>query len=75
MTDTANHRNTKACLTLSDFKTLGRNEFAYVRQYQVNGQHAFVLHAADGTALAVQKEAANAILSAQTQNLEIVSVH
>lgn len=63
------------CLTPSDLRGLGRDAVAYVRAYEVKGQQAFVLHAADGTALAVQKDELAAHLSARTHALEIVSIH
>jgi len=52
-----------------------RRAAIYIRRYQVNDQPAFVLHAADGAALAVQRDAAGATMSAHQQDLEIVSVH
>lgn len=63
------------CLTAADLRLLGKDEVAYVREYEVKGAPAFVLHAADGTAIAVQKDASAARLSARSQELELVSVH
>jgi hypothetical protein len=69
------HRSIAFCLTPSDLRMLGKNQVAYVREYEVKGQLAFVLHGADGTALAVQKDAAAVWHSAQSNDLEIVAVH
>jgi hypothetical protein len=74
MANIANH-NSALCLTTADLRVLGKNEVAYVREYEVKGQMAFVLHAADGTALAVQKDVTAARVSARNQDLEIVSIH
>ena len=41
-------------MSQNDLKELGLEEVGYVKQYQVNGKPTWVLHAADGTALAVQ---------------------
>jgi hypothetical protein len=62
-------------MTLSDLRDLGKDEVGYVRRHLLEGQAAFVLHAADGTALAVQRDIASARLSARVQSLELVSVH
>lgn len=63
------------CLTPSDLRALGKNELAYVRRYHVKGQVAYVLHAADGSAIGVRKDAAAARLCAREQDLELVSLH
>lgn len=62
-------------LTAADLRSLGKDEVAYVRSYEVKGRLAFVLHAADGTALSVQRDEAGAEYSARAQALEIISVH
>jgi hypothetical protein len=67
--------NPYLCLTPSDLKALGKDQVAYVKKYRVKNHIAFVLHAADGTAIAVQKNAAAAHLSAQHQELSVVSLH
>lgn len=59
-----------------DLRKLGLEEVAYVKSYLVQGkQPAWVLHAADGTALAVQKTPEAARDSARHQNLALVSLH
>lgn len=62
-------------MTQSDLKKLGMEEVGYVKQYVVNGKPAWVLHAADGTALAVQGDADGALNSARHHELDLVSVH
>ncbi|MDF3023832.1 MAG: hypothetical protein K0R10_1193 [Alphaproteobacteria bacterium] len=62
-------------MTQSDLKKLGLEEVGYVKQYQVNGKPAWVLHAADGTALAVQGDSGAALNSARHHELDLVSVH
>ncbi|MCC7036605.1 MAG: DUF1150 family protein [Alphaproteobacteria bacterium] len=62
-------------MTQSDLKKLGLEEVGYVKQYQVNGKPAWVLHAADGTALAVQGDSNAALSSARHHELDLVSVH
>jgi hypothetical protein len=58
-----------------DLLKLGMNEVGYIKQYVVEGQKTFVLHAADGTALAMQPDAAQARLTAAHNQLGIVSLH
>ena len=41
-------------MTEQELKNLGLSEVGYVKPHRVKGQTAWVLHAADGTALAVQ---------------------
>ncbi len=62
-------------MTESDLKKLGMEEVGYVKQYVVNGKPAWVLHAADGTALAVQGDPDGALSSARHHELDLVSVH
>lgn len=62
-------------MTQADLKALGLEEVGYVRQYQINGKNAWVLHAADGTALAVQGNAKAAGVAARNHDLDLVAVH
>lgn len=62
-------------MTQNDLRDLGLEEVGYVRQYTVKGKPAWVLHAADGTALAVQDTPVSLRLSAQHHELDIVSLH
>ncbi len=62
-------------MTQNDLRELGLEEVGYVRQYSVKGKPAWVLHAADGTALAVQENMPALQASMQHHDLDIVSVH
>lgn len=62
-------------MSQNDLKELGLEEVGYVKQYQVNGKPTWVLHAADGTALAVQGNADAAFQSARHHELDLVAVH
>lgn len=62
-------------MTQNDLRELGLEQVGYVRRYSVKGKPAWVLHAADGTALAVQENMPALQLSMQHHDLDIVSVH
>lgn len=62
-------------MSQADLKNLGVDDVAYVKKHAIEGEDAWVLYAADGTALAVQKDAAAARMSAMHQDLDLVSVH
>jgi hypothetical protein len=62
-------------MSQADLKNLGLDEVGYVKKYSMNGKPAWVLHAADGRALAVQDNADAARVSAQHQDLDLVPVH
>lgn len=62
-------------MTQSDLRELGMEEVGYVRKYSVKGKPAWVLHAADGTALAVQENMPALQISMQQHDLDIVSLH
>ncbi|MDP2205167.1 MAG: DUF1150 domain-containing protein [Alphaproteobacteria bacterium] len=62
-------------MTQNDLRELGMEEVGYVRKYSVKGKPAWVLHAADGTALAVQENMPALQASLQHHDLDIVSVH
>ena len=62
-------------MSQSELKELGMGDIAYVRQLIVNGRPAFVLHAADGTALAVQGSAPAVEQNAYDQDLGLVTLH
>lgn len=70
-----NDKNTLGSMTQSDLRELGLEEVGYVRKYSVKGKPAWVLHAADGTALAVQENMPALQDSMQHHDLDIVSVH
>lgn len=62
-------------MTQQDLKQLGLDEVGYVKKYNVKGKIAWVLHAADGTALAVQSNRNAAHESAEHKEIDVVSVH
>jgi hypothetical protein len=62
-------------MSQNDLKELGLEEVGYVKQYQVNGKPTWVLHAADGTALAVQGNPDAALQSARHHELDLVALH
>jgi hypothetical protein len=68
-------RDILGLMSQHDLKELGIDEVAYIKFYQMKGQKVFVLHAADGTALAVQQSAEGASFSARHHDLDVVSVH
>lgn len=59
----------------SDLKNMGLGDVAYVRRYILRGYKAFVLHAADGTALAVQSSEVAAKQNAYNEDLNLATVH
>lgn len=64
-----------AALSPQDLRQLGHGDVAYLKRYVTRGEISFVLHGADGAAIAVQKDAAAARKAAQHKGLGIVSVH
>jgi len=62
-------------MTEQDLKKLGLDEVGYVKKYSVQGKTAWVLHAADGTALAVQSNRDAVRESAEHKEINIVAVH
>lgn len=61
--------------TQADLRQLGLNEVGYIKRYEMRGKPAYVLHAADGTAISVQDNADAAGVSALHQEIDLVSVH
>jgi len=68
-------KNSLPPMTQNDLRKLGLEEVGYIKKYNLKGKPTWVLHAADGTALAVQDNAEAARQSAQHQELNLVSVH
>jgi len=62
-------------ISSADFLRLGLDEVAYIKRHLVDGKAAWVLHAADGTALAVQDTANAAQQSAHHYELNLVTIH
>lgn len=62
-------------ISAHDFLTFGLHQVAYIRPVHVEGQPAWSLHAADGTALTVQDNQNLAAVMARQNNLEPVSLN
>jgi hypothetical protein len=62
-------------MTEQDLRKLGLEAVAYMRKYSVNGTDAWVVHSADGTAIAMQNNIHAAMASARHQDLQVVSLH
>lgn len=62
-------------MSQKDLADLGVGDVAYVKRYTVNGKEAYVLHAANGTALAAQANESDAEQAAYGHDLELVTVH
>lgn len=62
-------------LSPKDFKVMGLNEMAYIKQIKVDGHDAFAVHAADGTPLTVNDTKETALGSLFHNELNAVSIH
>lgn len=62
-------------MSAGELGKLGVGDVAYVRRHTVNGKTAFILHAADGTALTAQRNEDMLRSDAQEHDLELVTVH
>ena len=58
-----------------DMAILGLQDVAYVKPVVVDGQHAFSIHAADGTTIAIMADREVAVATIRQHDLEPVSVH
>lgn len=61
-------------LSTQAFLSFGVNQIAYVRSVNVNGQTAYALHAADGSALTVIDSLDGAVMAARQNDLEPVTL-
>ncbi len=64
-----------ALLPAKEFAHLGMADFAYIKPVMVEGQRAFAIHAADGSAMAVVSDHAVALAAVRQHDLEPMSVH
>ena len=64
-----------AAMSERDLGELGVGDVGYVKQRVIDGKTAFVLYAADGTALTAQNDEESAQWNAHYQDLELVTVH
>lgn len=62
-------------LSAQDFLNFGLQQVAYIRPVHVEGQPAWSLHAADGTALTIQDKAHLAAVIARQNDLEPMLLH
>jgi len=63
------------CMTLAQFRRLGVRSIAYLRPHVLNGQFAYVIHAADGEAMAALEDVDAAVALASEQGMVFVAVH
>jgi hypothetical protein len=62
-------------LTPADLGRLGMEELAYVKPVMVNGTHAFAIHAADGTPMAVAQDCGLAVAAILQNEMVPALVH
>ena len=62
-------------ISAQDFLAFGIHQLAYIRPVNVDGQKVWSLHAADGTALAVQNNPHLAAVLARQNDLEPVALN
>lgn len=62
-------------MSAQEFKQLGMDQVAYIKPYRVKDKVAWVVHAADGTAIAVQGNADAALSSAADHDLTLATLH
>jgi hypothetical protein len=62
-------------LTQADLGRLGMEELAYVKSVTVNGMHAFAIHAADGTPMAVAQDCGLAVAAILQNEMVPALVH
>lgn len=74
-TQSPSPRDTLRQISAQDFLTFGMHEVAYVRPIFQQGHVVWSLHAADGTALAVQNSPHLAAVMARQNDLEPVSLN
>ena len=62
-------------LSQADLGRLGMQQLAYVKPVMVNGAHAFAIHAADGTPMAVAQDRSLAIAAIHQHEMVAAQVH
>ena len=70
-----NPNETHIAVDPKDFMALGMNDIAYVRPVEVEGRAAFMVHAADGTEMAVFADREVAFAAVRRHEMEPFSVH
>jgi hypothetical protein len=69
----ATHAN--KVLTPAEWQAFMVNQVVYIKPVVEEGKHAFAIHAADGTQLAILADHDTAFAAARSHDLEPVSVH
>lgn len=62
-------------LSPRDFRAMGINEMAYIKEVKIDGHDAFAVHAADGTPLGVNDSKEMALGAVLQNELHPVSLH
>jgi len=62
-------------ISAQEFVHLGMQDLAYIKEVEVNGEHGFAIHAADGTQMAVIRDRDVAVAAVRQHDLEPLSVH
>ncbi len=62
-------------ISQQDLQSLGLNNIGYIRAARIRGEQAYVLHAADGTAIAVRGDDAELIAIAAEQSIGLAPLH
>lgn len=70
-----NPNETHLEITTNDLMAMGMNDIAYVRPVEVEGKPAFMVHAADGTQMAVFADREVALAAVRRHDMEPFSVH
>ena len=58
-----------------DFAALGLESIAFIKRVEIEGETAYAVHAADGTAITVIEDREIAFATVRQNDLEPVSVH
>ena len=66
---------THEAISTNDLMAMGMNHIAYVRPVEVEGRPAFMVHAADGTQMAVFADRDLAFAAVRRHDMEPYSVH
>ena len=70
-----NQQVTYSELSQQDFLLLGINDIAYVKKEQRDGKEVFVIHSADGNAIATMANHDVAFAAVRQNDMEPLSVH
>ncbi len=62
-------------ISTRDFASLGVHDVAFVKPIEVDGETAYSIHAADGTAMGIVNDRVVAFAAVRQHDLEPLSVH